>query len=198
MTHNFANAGVFLIQTFVGIYFILVLIRFLMQVSRVDFYNPICQAIVKLTDPPIKPLKKLIPTVRGIDIATLFVALIVQLIAISLIMLLTGGYVFHPAYIAWALVGMVSTIFDIYFFALLVMVITSWIAPYSNHPVMTLVRQLTEPICAPARKLLPPMGGLDFSIILVFVAITLIDTFLVIRPLAIMLGIPPGLVLGLY
>ncbi|MBT4160672.1 MAG: YggT family protein [Gammaproteobacteria bacterium] len=198
MTQNFANAGVFLIQTFVGIYFIVVLLRFLMQVSRVDYYNPICQAIVKVTDPPVKPLKKLIPTVRGIDFATLIVALIVQLAAIMLVMLLKGGLIFHPAYIAWALVGMVSTIFDIYFFALLVMVIASWIAPYSNHPVMTLVHQLTEPICTPARKLLPPMGGLDFSIILVFVAITLIDTFLIVRPLAISLGIPPGLVLGLY
>ena len=95
------------------------------------------------------------------------------------------------------MVGVVSTIFDIYFFALIVMVIGSWIAPYSNHPAMALVYQLTEPVCAPARKLLPPMGGLDFSIILVFVAITLIDTYLVIRPLAVMLGIPQGLILGL-
>ena len=56
--------------------------------------------------------------------------------------------------------------------------------------------QLTEPLCAPARKLLPPMGGLDFSIILIFVAITLIDTYLVVKPLAYMLQIPPGLMLG--
>ena len=55
MTDNFANAGVFLIQTFAGLYFILVMVRFLMQVSRVDYYNPICQGIVKITDPSIKP-----------------------------------------------------------------------------------------------------------------------------------------------
>jgi YggT family protein len=197
MTDNFANAGVFLIQTFAGIYFILILLRFLMQVSRVDFYNPICQGIVKITDPPVKPLKRIIPTVRGVDFATLLVAMVVQLLAISLIMLLKGGWLFHPTYIAWTLVGMVSTIFDIYFFALIIMVIASWIAPYSNHPAMALVTQLTEPVCAPARKLLPPMGGMDFSIILVFVAITLIDSYLVIRPLAYALGIPQGLILGL-
>jgi YggT family protein len=197
MTDNFANAGVFLIQTFAGIYFILILLRFLMQVSRVDFYNPICQGIVKITDPPVKPLKRIIPTVRGVDFATLLVAMVVQLLAISLIMLLKGGWLFHPSYIAWTLVGMVSTIFDIYFFALIIMVIASWIAPYSNHPAMALVTQLTEPVCAPARKLLPPMGGMDFSIILVFVAITLIDSYLVIRPLAYALGIPQGLILGL-
>ena len=59
MTQNLLGAGVFLIQTFAGLYLILLLLRFLMQLSRVDYYNPICQAIVKVTDPPIKPLKKI-------------------------------------------------------------------------------------------------------------------------------------------
>lgn len=197
MTQNLLGAGVFLIQTFAGLYLILLLLRFLMQLSRVDYYNPICQAIVKVTDPPVKPLKKILPTIRGVDVSTLFVTLVVQLLAISLVMFLSGGYAFHLVYIAWSLVGLLSTIFKIYYFSLIIMVIASWVAPYSNHPAMALVNQLTEPVCAPARKLLPPMGGMDFSIILVFVAITLIDSYLVIRPLASMLGIPQGLILGL-
>ena len=197
MTQNLLGAGVFLIQTFAGLYLILLLLRFLMQLSRVDYYNPICQAIVKVTEPPVKPLKKILPAIRGVDVSTLFVALVVQLLAISLVMSLRGGYAFHPVYIAWSLVGLLSTIFKIYYFSLIIMVIASWIAPYSNHPAMALVNQLTEPVCAPARKLLPSMGGMDFSIILVFVAITLIDSYLVIRPLASMLGIPQGLILGL-
>ena len=197
MTQNFLGAGVFLIQTFAGLYLILLLLRFLMQLSRVDYYNPICQAIVKVTDPSIKPLKKILPTILGVDVLTLFVTLVVQLVAISLVMSLSGGYAFHPVYIAWYFVGLLSTIFKIYYFSLIIMVIASWIAPYSNHPAMALVNQLVEPVCAPARKLLPPMGGMDFSIILVFVAITLIDSYLVIRPLASMLGIPQGLIMGL-
>jgi len=197
MTQNFLGAGVFLIQTFAGLYLILLLLRFLMQLSRADYYNPICQAIVKVTDPSIKPLKKILPTIRGVDVPTLFVTFVVQLVAISLVMSLSGGYAFHPVYIAWSFVGLLSTIFKIYYFSLIIMVIASWIAPYSNHPTMALVSQLVEPVCAPARKLLPPMGGMDFSIILVFVAITLIDSYLVIRPLASMLGIPQGLIMGL-
>ena len=196
MTQNLLGAGVFLIQTFAGLYLILLVLRFLMQLSRVDYYNPICQAIVKVTDPPVKPLKKVLPTIQGVDLSTLCVALIVQLLAISIVMFL-GGYAFHPVYIAWSLVGLLSTIFKIYYFSLIIMVIASWVAPYSNHPAMALVNQLTEPVCSPARKLLPPMGGMDFSIILVFVAITLIDSYLIIRPLASMLGIPQGLILGL-
>jgi len=167
-----------------------------MQLSRVDYYNPICQAIVKITDPPVKPLKKILPTIRGVDVSTLCVTLIVQLLAISIVMFL-GGYAFNPVYIAWSLVGLLSTIFKIYYFSLIIMVIASWVAPYSNHPAMALINQLTEPVCKPARKLLPSMGGMDFSIILVFVAITLIDSYLIIRPLASILGIPQGLVLGL-
>lgn len=197
MTQNFANAGVFLIQTFFGIYFILIMVRFLMQVSRVDYYNPLCQGIIKITDPAIKPLRRILPTLRSIDFATLAVGFLVELIAIMLVMWLKFEEPFYPIYIAWAFVGMLSVILDIYFFALLIMVIVSWVAPYSTHPAMSLVNQLTEPLCTPARKLLPPMGGMDFSIILVFVAITVIDNFLVVAPLARELGILPGLVPGL-
>jgi len=197
MTQNFAGAGVFLVQTFFGIYFILIMVRFLMQVSQVDYYNPLCQGIVKVTDPAIKPLRKILPSVKGVDFATLSVAFLIELIAVVLIMTLSGNHAFMPIYIPWVLLGMVSIIFDIYFFALLIMVISSWIAPYSNHPAMTLVHQIVEPICTPARKLLPPMGGIDFSIILVFVFISMIDNYLVIRPLAVMLGMPLGLVPGL-
>ena len=197
MADNFTNAGVFLIQTFFGIYFLLIMVRFLMQVSRVDFYNPLCQGIIKVTDPAIKPLKKALPSVRGVDFATLTVAFLVQLLAIVLIMLVYGQPLIAPIYIAWVLIGMVSIILDIYFFALLIMVIASWISPYSGHPALSLVQQLTEPVCAPARKLLPPMGGLDFSMILVFVFISLIDNFFIVQPIARMLGVPSGLILGL-
>ena len=84
MTQNFAGAGVFLIQTFFGIYFVLIMVRFLMQVSRADYYNPLCQGIIKVTDPAIRPFRKLLPNVRGIDFATLAVGFLVELIAIGI------------------------------------------------------------------------------------------------------------------
>ena len=197
MTGNFASASIFLIQTFFGIYLILVMLRFLTQLSRADYYNPICQTIVKLTDPTIKPLRTVLPAVRGVDFATLAVALLVHLVAVILIMTMVEGYFFAPVYIAWALLGIVSTILDIYFFALLISVVISWLAPHSNHPAIVLINELINPICEPARKIIPPLGGLDFSIIIVFMAITLIDQYLLIKPLAVSLGIPRGLILGL-
>lgn len=197
MAQNFAEAGIYLIHVFLGLYLIAILLRFLMQASRVDFYNPICQAIVKITDPVTRPLKSIIPTVKGVDYATLLVALFIQLLTIMLIMTLRGYPFFHIAYIPWSLLGLFSQILDIYFFALLIMVIVSWIAPYSTHPGINLIHQITAPVCAPARKLLPPMGGIDFSIILVFVFITLVDNYLVVKPLAVYLGVHPGVILGL-
>lgn len=198
MSANLASAGAYLVQTFFGLYVILLMLRFLMQVSRVDYYNPISQAIVKITDPAIRPLQPVLPAFRGINLATLAVAFVVQLIAVMLIMMFSNGPIFHPLYIAWVLVGLFSLIFDIYFFALIIMVIASWIAPYSTHPALVLINQLVEPICAPARKIVPPMGGIDFSIILVFVFITIVDQILIIEPLAYQyLRIPSGLILGL-
>jgi len=197
MAENFSNAGIYLVQTFFGLYLLMLMLRFLSQASRVDFYNPICQAIVRLTNPPVRPLKQIIPAVRGVDFATLLVALILQIIAIMVVMTLKGYVIFHPAYVAWSLLGLFSMVLDIYFFSLLIMVIASWLAPQSNHPAITMIYQITDPICTPARKLLPPMGGIDFSIIVVFVSINIIDSYLVIKPLAAFLGVPRGLILGL-
>ena len=197
MTQNLAAAGVYLIQTGFGLYTFFIMVRFLMQVSRVDYYNPLCQGIVRITDPAIKPLRMLLPRVRNVDIATLGAAFVVQMVAVMIIMVIKGYTAFAPIYIGWVLLGLFSNIFDIYFFALIVRVIVSWVAPGSNHPAILLVEQIIEPLCMPARKILPPMGGLDFSIILVFVFIHLIDNILVIKPLAQSIGLPSGLIFGL-
>lgn len=183
MGENLANAGVFLVQTILGIYLVVLMLRFLMQLSRVDFYNPICQVIVKLTDPVVLPVKAVIPAVRGIDFATLLVAFLVQLLIFVLVFTLKGGAFFHPLYLALSFVSLFSRLLDIYFYGLLIVVIFSWVAPYSTHPAVSLIHQITEPICAPARKLLPPIGGMDFSIMLVLISISLINTFLVVDPL---------------
>lgn len=198
MGENLANAGVYLTQTFFGLYILVVIVRFLMQSARVDFYNPISQAIVTITDPAVKPLRRFIPGVYGVDLSIPVLALILQVIALIIILALKGFSLPNPLLlVAWSLLGMFALILDIYFFALIIMVISSWIAPHSNHPAIMLIYQLTVPLCTPARKLIPPMGGIDLSIILVFVAITLIDNFLVVEPIRQLLECPKGLILGL-
>tara|TARA_A100001011_G_scaffold70822_1_gene72460 strand:- start:2992 stop:3585 length:594 start_codon:yes stop_codon:yes gene_type:complete len=197
MGTNLLNALIFITQTIGGLYLMFVLMRLLMQISRVDYYNPISQGIIKLTDPLCAPIRRFLPFLWRIDTATLLLAIILQLIIICLVMKLSGGLVFDLIYVAWALVGLSALACDIYFFALLISVVVSWLAPHSNHPAIVLINELTNPICEPARKIIPPLGGLDFSIIIVFMAITLIDQYLLIKPLAVSLGIPRGLILGL-
>ena len=197
MGSNLLNALIFVTQTIVGLYLMFVLLRFLMQISRVDYYNPISQGIVKITDPLCAPMRRLFPALGRIDTATLILAIFLQLIIICVVMKISGGLIFDVRYFAWALLGLGALACDIYFFALLISVIVSWIAPHSTHPAILLISELIDPICEPGRKLRPPLGGLDFSIILVFMAITLIDEYLIIKPLAMSLGIPRGLILGL-
>ncbi|MDH5738048.1 MAG: YggT family protein [Gammaproteobacteria bacterium] len=179
-------------------YLFFLMLRFVMQASRADYYNPISQGIVKITEPAVSPFKKILAAYRGVDFATLVVALLVQLSMIMLVILVSGGPFFHPIYILWALLGLVSTLFDIYFFLLIVRVISSWVAPYGGHPVTNLVYQLTEPLCRPARRIIPPMGGLDFSVMIVMVGLILLDQYLLVRPLAMSIGVPRGLIFGLY
>jgi YggT family protein len=198
MADSWTGAGIFMVQTFVGLYVLFLVIRFLMQASRADYYNPICQSIVRLTDPAIKPFRFIFPTLSVLDTATLATAVVIQTFGIAMIMAITGNSLFNLIYFAWAFVGILSNILNVYFFSLLILVIASWLAPYSGHPIIQLVQQITDPLCKPARRLIPPLGGLDFSLILVFVAVNLLDNFLLVRPMALFFGVPNGLITGLY
>jgi YggT family protein len=187
---------VYLIQTLLGLFLLAMLLRFLLQLVRADFYNPISQFLVKVSNPLVLPLRKVIPGYAGLDLASLLLAVLLQLLGIVAILLLSGnGIPSLPLLLIWSVLGVISLLVNIYFFALLAMIILSWVAPGSNHPAIYLLYQITEPVMAPLRKLLPPMGGLDFSPILVFVLINIIQ--IALRHLADGVGLHPALVLGL-
>jgi YggT family protein len=95
----------------------------------------------------------------------------------------------------WSALGIVAMVVNIYFIAILASIVLSWVAPGSYNPTVVLIHQLTEPVMAPFRKLLPPMGGLDLSPILVFLLINVVQ--IVLRHLAAGIGLPHQLVLGL-
>jgi YggT family protein len=186
----------YLVQTVVSLYLVAMLLRFLLQLVRADFYNPICQFLVKATNPLVVPLRRVIPGFGGIDLATLVLAMILQMSAIVILLLVNGLGLPNPVLIvAWAALGILSLLVNIYFFALLAMIILSWVAAGSNHPAIRLLYQITEPVMAPFRKILPPMGGLDLSPILVFVLINVIQ--IVLRHMAAGIGLHPALVIGL-
>lgn len=186
----------YLIQTFLSLYLVAMLLRFLLQVVRADFYNPISQFLVKVTNPLVIPVRKVIPGFGGLDVGTLLLALLLQAGGIVAILMLNGlGFPNPLLLLAWSALGIIGLLVNIYFFALLAMIILSWIAPGSSNPAVYLLHQITEPVMAPVRKILPAMGGLDFSPIVVFILINVIQ--IALRHMAAGVGLHPALVIGL-
>jgi YggT family protein len=186
----------YLLQTLLGLYAFVVMLRFLLQLVRADFYNPISQFVVKATNPPLRPLRRLIPGIGGIDVAALLLALFLQMLMIFALTGLFGAPLLNPLLlIASAAISLLGILLQFYFFAILAMIIISWVAPGSHHPALLLLYQLTEPVMAPFRRLLPPMGGLDLSPIIVFIVINVLE--IAVAGLARGIGLRGGLVPGI-
>jgi|SRR3990167_1202911 YggT family protein len=185
------EALIYIIQTLGSLYLLIVLLRFILQLVRADFYNPLSQFTVKATQPLLKPLRRLIPSIAGLDTASLVLAVLVQLLlmVVTLSLMSFNPISVIPQLLVWSLIGVTSLFFKVFFFALIVSVILSWVAPGSYNPGAQLVNQLCEPLLAPFRKLLPNLGGLDLSPIFAFIALNLVDRF-VIGNLAAMTGMP--------
>ncbi|MEM6484949.1 MAG: YggT family protein [Pseudomonadota bacterium] len=190
------SIGIYLTQTVLGLYMLIMVMRFVLQLVMADFYNPISQFLVKATNPIVLPLRKFLPARGRFDAASLVLAILLQVITIVVLLAMLG---YSPPSVskllAWSVVGIVGLLLKIYFFALLGSIILSWVAPGSSNPAAYLLYQITEPIMAPVRSLLPAMGGIDFSPILLFILINILE--IVLRDLAAGLQVPAQLVMGI-
>lgn len=177
----FTDAGIFLVETLFGLYILAVLLRFLLQIARADFYNPLAQFLVAITNPPLKPLRRIIPGLFGLDLASVVLLLALEALHFTLLALLLGQ---PPRAGAIALNGVADLLqltLNVYLFAILIRVILSWISPYPNAASRVLTT-LTEPLLRPARRLIPPVGGVDLSPMAVMIGLVLVN-MLVLRPL---------------
>jgi YggT family protein len=170
---------VFLVQVVFGLYATLVVLRFLLQLMRADFYNPLSQLIVKATRPLLNPLRRVIPGVSGIDMASLVLAWLVISVEQLAILGLAGAGFKPAAACLLAIPELVSLVINIFLFAILIQVILSWINPGSYNPVVGLIHSLTEPVLAPVRRRMPDMGGLDLSPMVVMVGLVVLEMLLV-------------------
>ncbi|APG19756.1 hypothetical protein Y71_03950 [Kosakonia radicincitans DSM 16656] len=149
----------FLLSTVLELYTMVLLLRVWMQWARCDFYNPFSQFVVKATQPIVGPLRRVIPPLGPLDSASLLIAFVLSFIkAIVLFMVIT----FQPIIWISALLILLKTIGLMIFWVLLVMAIMSWVSQ-GRSPVEYVLIQLTEPLLRPIRNLLPAMGGIDFS-----------------------------------
>lgn len=169
----------YVVEFLLNITAFLLALRFLLQLMRADFYNPISQSIVKITDPILKPLRMLMPGYKNIDIAALLAMILVMALLHVAQRAIGGGY----AGSLWqiTLFGLFETLMlllQIIYWSILIGIVASFVAPGNGHPALMLVHELTEPLMAPFRKMLPAMGGLDFSPILVFLLIGVVERIL--------------------
>lgn len=186
------NAGVFLVQTLFGLYIGAVMIRFLLARVRADFYNPVSQFLVKVTNPPLVPLRRLIPSMLGIDMASVVLMLGLQMLELFVIGLISG-LGFQPlGLVVLSLAELLSLLLQIYFFTILIQVVLSWVSPGNYNPAVALLYSLNEPLLGRARRLLPPIQGFDLSPIVVMIGIQLL-TILLVAPIR---DLGRGLALG--
>ena len=178
----FSEAGIFLVSTVFDLYILVVALRFLLQMVRADFYNPVSQFIVTLTNPPLRYMRRWIPGYAGIDWACLILLLGVQVLELALVSLIGGQSPSIPGLLVLSLASLIRLCIYILMFAIIVQVIISWVAPGAYNPLTVLLYRLTDFILRPARRLLPPVSGVDFSPWLVLVALQL-GIILIVKPL---------------
>lgn len=175
------DAAIFIIQTLGSLYLLIVLMRFILQLVRANFYNPLCQFVVKATQPLLTPLRRVIPSLFGLDMSSLVLALLLQILLFAVILTLSGYQALTLLLLPWALIGVFSLFLKIIFWSMIISVILSWVAPGSRSPGAELVAQITEPVLAPFRRLIPNLGGLDISPIFAFIAIQLLQSWVIPR-----------------
>ncbi|MDP1708497.1 MAG: YggT family protein [Gammaproteobacteria bacterium] len=178
----FSNAGVFLIQTLFHLYILIVLLRLLLQLVRADFYNPLSQFLVKATNPVVVPLRRVIPGLLNIDLASVLLLLALKMTELVLLGLLAGHSWNIGSLLLVSVAELLGLLFHVFLFSILIQVILSWIRPGEHNPLTALLHSLNEPLLAPARRMVPPMGGLDLSPIVVLIALQL-ASMLIVAPL---------------
>jgi len=176
------NPAVFLIDTLFSLYIFALLLRFLFQWVDADYYNPISQFLIKITHPPLRVLRRFIPSIGRIDTASLVFMLGLQMLSGYLIFVLQGTSIAFPALSLWAVVQLLDLLFNVYFFAIIIRAVLSWVSPGSYNPAVSLLYSLTEPLLRFSRRLLPPMGGIDLSPLIPLIGIQLAK-MLVLPPL---------------
>lgn len=157
----------FLVKTLIELYVMVLLIRIWMQWSRCDFYNPLAQFIVKVTQPIIRPMRKVIPALGPIDTSSLLLAFILATLKYPVLLLVQVGVLsLDPMNLLVGLLSLLKSAGTIVFWVIIARSLMSWISQ-GRSPVEYVLIQMTEPMMAPIRRFLPAMGGIDFSAMIV-------------------------------
>lgn len=172
------NPLVFLVQVLFEAYILIVLLRFFLQLTRSDFYNPLSQFIVRVTSPVLIPLRRGIPGIAGMDIAALILAWALKALELLIVTALSGAFMPGLA-ILGAIPGLVELSINIFLYAIIIQAILSWVNPGGYNPAASLLYSFTAPILRPVQRLIPPIGGLDLSPMAAIIGLILLKMLLI-------------------
>lgn len=165
----------FLVKTVIDLYVMILLLRIWMQWARTDFYNPLSQFIVKVTQPIVGPLRRVIPSLGPIDSSSLLVAFLLMTIKYPLLLLIQSGEIsLSPYNLLFGLISVIKSAGYLVFWVIIIRSIMSWISQ-GRSPMDYVLMQLTEPLMSPIRRFLPAMGGLDFSAMVVILVLYMLN-----------------------
>ncbi|HLB55845.1 MAG TPA: YggT family protein [Coxiellaceae bacterium] len=187
------SAGTLLIHFVFDVYIIILLLRFILQKLGANWHNPISQFVIQLTEKPLKPIRKIIPGVRGFDIAIIVLALILQLIEVILLWMLQFGPMPHLlGACVVAISGIISDFIYIYIYAIIINAIVSWFPSAQSHPLSQTVYLIVRPILYHIQRIIPLVAGIDVSPVFALLALTIIN-LLIAQPL---LTVGTNIILG--
>lgn len=160
---NFARATSFLIGTLSDLYTTAVMLRLLLQWVRADFYNPVCQFLIKVTNPLLIPIRRIVPSIGRLDSASVVLMFCLQALSTWVIDQLNPLGMTPPGILIYALIKLGITLLMTYFILIIAVVLLSWLGGRARHPLVPLLYQLTDPVLAPIRRVIPPIAGIDLS-----------------------------------
>ncbi|UJS25534.1 YggT family protein [Thiothrix winogradskyi] len=175
------NVGIFLVQTLFSLYIGAVLIRFLLALSRANFYNPLSQFLVKITNPVLVPMRRMIPAIGKLDTAAIVLALSLKIIQTFLLVALQGSETSLPVVLLYSVIDLVRTVIYIYIFALVIQAVLSWVGNSQGNPLADILNSLTEPLLRPIRQFVPVIGMVDLApmaaILLLYIVLIVLQSF---------------------
>lgn len=159
----------FVVRTLADLYLLTFLLRFIMQWARTNHYNPLSQLVFRVTNPLVVPARRFLPSVAGLDMPTLIVLVLLEVVVTFVLLRLVGLSLPIPRLLFYSLLRLISLTLWFYIGALIIYAVLSWFGQPSRNPMAVLLAELVEPLLRPARRMLPPVGGFDLSVLLVIV-----------------------------
>jgi YggT family protein len=172
------DALLFILDALLTLVVIAFLLRLLLPLVRADLRNPVGQAVLRVTNPLVMPLRRLLGSAGRIDLASLVALLLVQLAGTAVMVLVAGGSLAPLPLLIGTVRDLAQTVLQFYFVAVLIYALLSWVGPAGHGPAAHLLGRLCEPLLAPVRRIVPPLGGLDLSALFVLIGLQALQILL--------------------